>query len=260
MLFSPVFISTEPGIMLARYAALPSPSLASGPQVLLLSKLNAPLNHAESTLLQVFFLKNLKPFGINTLEEQGEGSPLWLTNCYKQVSVAKVRWNPSLPSSVYSSKLSGLQLLCLPLAGPERSRRIRKHRGVGLFFPFWLALSTAEGFTQRDLCEGNSNNDSSAITNAAHGSIPQIEELPHLAELLVARIQQFAEGLIRQCHQLAVQHFIHEPRRRFKVRVRAAFRLLYDFVHNAQLFQILSRNLHGCRGGFPFFRIAPDDP
>jgi hypothetical protein len=42
-----------------------------GPQVLLLSKLKAPINHAESTLLQVFFLKNLKPFAINTYEKHG---------------------------------------------------------------------------------------------------------------------------------------------------------------------------------------------
>ncbi len=52
-----------------------------GPQLLLLSKLKAPVNRAESTLLQVFFLKNLKPFGINTYEKQREGSPLWLTIC-----------------------------------------------------------------------------------------------------------------------------------------------------------------------------------
>jgi hypothetical protein len=63
------------------YAVFPSPSLASGPQVLLLSKFKAPLNHAESTLLQVFFLKNLKPFGINTFEKQGGGWSLWLTIC-----------------------------------------------------------------------------------------------------------------------------------------------------------------------------------
>src|SRR5258708_13289504 len=100
------------------YAVLPSPSLASGHQALLLSKLKAPINHAESTLLQVFFLKNLKPFGINTFEKQGEGSPLWLTNCSKKVYVRKVRWNPSLPSSVHSSNLFRLQLLCLPLACP----------------------------------------------------------------------------------------------------------------------------------------------
>src|SRR5258708_33353578 len=160
MLFSAVFISTEPGTMLARlpslprastgaplgYAALPSPALASGPQLLLFCKLRCPINHAESTLLQVFFLKNLKPFGINTYEKQGEGSPSWLTNCSKKVYVRKVRWNPSLPSSVHSSKLCRLQLLCLPLACPERSRTIRKHRRVGLFFPFWN--SSAEGSRQ----------------------------------------------------------------------------------------------------------------
>src|SRR5260370_29361501 len=112
MIFSSAFISTEPGTMLARYAVLPSPALASGPQVLLLSKLKAPINHAESTLLQVFFLKNLKPFGINTYEKQGEGSPLWLTNCSKKVSARKVRRNPSLPSSVHSPKPCRLQLLC----------------------------------------------------------------------------------------------------------------------------------------------------
>src|SRR5258708_5300880 len=126
--------------MLARYAVLPSPSLASGPQVLLLSKLKAPINHAESTLLQVFFLKNLKPFAINTFEKQGEGSPLWLTNCSKKVYVRKVLWNPSLPSSVHSSKLCRLQLLCLPLACPERSRRIRKLPGCGGILPIFEPL------------------------------------------------------------------------------------------------------------------------
>ena len=49
--------------------------------VLLFSKLKPPTSHAESTLLKVFFLKNLKPFEINTFGKQGEGSPLWLTNC-----------------------------------------------------------------------------------------------------------------------------------------------------------------------------------
>src|SRR6266849_4383951 len=94
-------------------AVLPSSSLASGAQVLLLSILKAPINHAESTLLQVFFLKKLKPFRINTYEKQGEGSPLWLTNCTKKVSVGKVRWNPSLPSSVHTSKFRIPQVMHL---------------------------------------------------------------------------------------------------------------------------------------------------
>ncbi len=136
MLFSPVFISTEPRTMFARYAVLPSLSLASGPQVLPLSKFKAPRNHAESTLLQVFFLKNLKPFGINTCEKQREGAPLWLTSCYEKVSVGKVRWNPSLPSCVHSSEPCRLELLCLPLAGPERSRSDTKTPGCGAIPPF----------------------------------------------------------------------------------------------------------------------------
>src|SRR5260370_11891788 len=100
--------------MLARYAVLLPPAPASGPQVLLLSKLKAPLNHAESTLLQVFFLKNLKPFEITTYEKPGEGSPLWLTNCSKRVSARKDRWIPSLPSSVPSSKFLIPQALSFP--------------------------------------------------------------------------------------------------------------------------------------------------
>jgi hypothetical protein len=32
-----------------------------------------PDKHAESTLLKVFSLKNLKPFAINTFEKQGRG-------------------------------------------------------------------------------------------------------------------------------------------------------------------------------------------
>ena len=34
--------------------------------------------------------------------------------------------------------------------------------------------------------------------NRAHSSIAQIEKLSHLAELLVARVQQFPDGLIRE--------------------------------------------------------------
>jgi hypothetical protein len=52
----------------------------SGPQVLLLSKFKAPINLAESTLLQVLILKQLKvPLESITFEKQGGGAPLWLT-------------------------------------------------------------------------------------------------------------------------------------------------------------------------------------
>ena len=75
----------------------------------------APINHAESTLLQVFFLKSLKPFGIDTFEKQGEGWSLWLTKCSKRVSVGKIRWNPNLPFSVHTSKFRIPQVFYLTL-------------------------------------------------------------------------------------------------------------------------------------------------
>ena len=54
----------------------------SGPQRLLLSKLQAPINHAESTLPKVSILRQLKvPLESIPFEKQGEGSPLWLTKC-----------------------------------------------------------------------------------------------------------------------------------------------------------------------------------
>src|SRR5882724_10547713 len=114
--------------MLARYAVLPPPARASGSQVLLLSKLKAPLNHAESTLLQVFFLKNLKPFGINTYEKQGEGSPLWLTNCSKKVSARNFAGIPAfhLPYTLPSS-VSRNPFIC---------HSYENTGGVGVFFPF----------------------------------------------------------------------------------------------------------------------------
>src|SRR6266850_1096534 len=97
------------------------------------------------------------------------------------------------------------------------------------------------------------------IRKGARPSIPQVEELPHFAELLVPGINQIPDRLIRQCHQLPVQHFVQEPRRRFVVRMRAAFRLTNDFIHNPQLFQILGRNFHGCCCGLCFRRVPPDD-
>src|SRR5258706_751586 len=230
------------------HAVLPSPSLASGPQVLLLSKHKAPINHAESTLLQVFFLKNLKPFGINTYEKQGEGSPSCSTSCYKKVSARKLRWNPILPSSgVTAVALLRANYVGISLEIDNLPRqRSPEHYGRGY---------GTRGTKHRS--RGTSHQ--SLFTNHRFSSISQIEELPHLAELLVPRIQQFTRRLIRQRHQLPVQHFIQEPGRPFKVCVRAAFRLLHDFVHNAQLFQILRRDLHGRGRRFRLRRIAPDD-
>src|SRR5437867_9073008 len=55
------------------------------------------------------------------------------------------------------------------------------------------------------------------IRKGAQPSIPKVEELPYFAELLVTSINQIPDRLIRQRHQLPVQHFFQEPRRRFVV-------------------------------------------
>ena len=55
---------------------LRAPSESLVPQLLLLYKPIPGLRHLESTLLQVFILKNLKLFGITTFEKQGRGYPV----------------------------------------------------------------------------------------------------------------------------------------------------------------------------------------
>jgi hypothetical protein len=144
------------------YAVLPPSSLASGPQLLLLCKFRCSINHTESTLLQVFFLKNLKAFEFNTYEKQGEGSPLWSTNCSKKVSPAahcvpahqaslsvdfthfQLFHLPLFPSAL-RPRASARQLVfhlpyTLPSSVSRKSFICRSYEntgGVGVFFPFW---------------------------------------------------------------------------------------------------------------------------
>jgi hypothetical protein len=131
------------------YALFPSPSLASGPQVLLLSKFKAPINHVESTLLQVFFLKNLKPFEINTFEKQGEGCQLSLTNCSKKVSPPIFQSHFSAfcfsPSRAEKPVTATSLFPTLTNRDAHNSFRIRSYandRGVGLLFPYWNSTSS----------------------------------------------------------------------------------------------------------------------
>ncbi len=98
------------------------------------------------------------------------------------------------------------------------------------------------------------------VTNHECGSIPQIEKLSHLAELLVAHLKQFTEGLIRQRRQLPVQHFIQEPRRPFVVGVRAALRLRNDLVHNPAAAPSLEDFARSLRPGRVLPHRSPDKP
>jgi hypothetical protein len=95
--------------MLARYAVLPIPAPASGPQVLLLSKLKVPISHAESTLLQVLILKQLKvPLESITFEKQGRGYPV-MVNQLLETS------HPLSSSALRPLCLSGRLALSVPI-------------------------------------------------------------------------------------------------------------------------------------------------
>src|SRR5260370_16467918 len=105
MLFSPVYIESHPRPFTLSLEGRGSASaFPIDPQQLLFCKHAPPITNLESTLLQVFILKNLKPFEINTYKKQGEGWSLWLTKCSKKSSAANFSWIPTLPFSVPTSK------------------------------------------------------------------------------------------------------------------------------------------------------------
>ena len=73
------------------------PTIALYPRQLLFYDPRPPRTHLKSTLLQVFILENLKPFGINTYEKQGRGYRLWLTKYSKVVSSSILRTHFQVP-------------------------------------------------------------------------------------------------------------------------------------------------------------------
>src|SRR5260370_7944135 len=89
------------------------PTIALYPRQLLFYDPRPPRTHLKSTLLQVFILENLKPFGINTYEKQGRGYRLWLTDCSKVVSSSILRTHfqvpyPAIPLFVTLTKTAGV--------------------------------------------------------------------------------------------------------------------------------------------------------
>src|SRR5882724_8060648 len=73
------------------------PTIAVYSKQLLLYNSRPLGTHLKSTLLQVFILRNLKPFGINTYEKQGRGYRLWLTKYSKVVSSSILRTHFQVP-------------------------------------------------------------------------------------------------------------------------------------------------------------------
>jgi hypothetical protein len=86
------------------------------PQVLLLSKCKAPINHAESTLLEVFILKQLKGTLESTLFKKQGGVPHYgQPNVIREYLVSRpgrtntpVRWLDLFPLSATLTKTPGM--------------------------------------------------------------------------------------------------------------------------------------------------------
>src|SRR5882724_3031902 len=151
---------------LARYAVLPSPPLASGPQLLLLSKSKAQLNHAESTLLKVLILKQLKvPLESITFEKPGEGSPLWLINCCKTVSTGMRESQPSIFRTHFQVPYPATLLFAALTKTPG---------GVGVLFPFRNSNDDSSVTKSRTLLNfpNRRTAPSSGTSRTAHPAVP----------------------------------------------------------------------------------------
>src|SRR5712692_7625756 len=105
-------------------AFLLTPSKSTHSHELLFYKIGPSITHLESTLLQVFILKNFKSPRMNTYEKREEGGRLWLTSYSSGVTIATWRLNPRTVSSLshrpaplaptLSGTRSGSLLTCLP--------------------------------------------------------------------------------------------------------------------------------------------------
>jgi hypothetical protein len=139
----PAFASQRLGLQTFRRSDLRFP-LASRRQRLLLSKLPAPINHAESTLPQLLILKQLKvPLESSLFQKRGGGAPLWLTTYSKRVSIR--RGLLESPSSIFRTHFQ------VPYpATPLFVTLTKTPGGMGVFFPFWNSSrathSLATGF------------------------------------------------------------------------------------------------------------------
>src|SRR5882724_12939563 len=81
-----------PALMLAHQAVLLTPSKSTYPQELLFYNISPPITHLESTLLQVFILKNFILFRCNTCEKIPGGWAVMVNQLF-------LRSNSSLPQS-----------------------------------------------------------------------------------------------------------------------------------------------------------------
>src|SRR5882724_5680482 len=122
------------------------PTIALYSKQLLLYNSRPLGTHLKSTLLQVFILRNLKPFGINTYEKHGRGYRLWLTKCSKVVSSSILRTHfqvpyPATPLFATLTKTAGVCRISSHF-GTEHPRRKCESWGGGASSAFFTRHSS----------------------------------------------------------------------------------------------------------------------
>src|SRR6266481_1908048 len=93
----------------------------------------------------------------------------------------------------------------------------------------------------------------------AKGLGAEVEELAHVAELLVAGVEEFLDALVGEDEELALEGVAENLGGGIVVAVGAAVGFGDDFVDDAEFFKIRGHDLHGDGGGFRLCGIAPDD-
>src|SRR5882762_4701759 len=85
----------------------------------------------------------------------------------------------------------------------------------------------------------------------------EIEILTHVAELLVAGLEQILRRLIGEHHQLPVEHDVEKPSGLLVIGMGASFRFGDNLIDDAQFLQVGGRNFQRDSRRFRLGRVAP---
>src|SRR5258707_3097290 len=87
----------------------------------------------------------------------------------------------------------------------------------------------------------------------------EVEELAHVAELLIAGVEEFLDALVGEDEELALERVAKNLCGGIVVAVGAAVGFGDDFVDDAEFFKIRGHDLHGDGGGFRLCGIPPNN-
>src|SRR5258708_13239886 len=129
-------------------------------------------------------------------KSQGWGYPLLVFPDVRRLDVPTIPYPPkSLPLNLFADPqpLNLYATILYKYSGGWGS----PGRSVGVFFPFWLALSNAEAFTQSDLCEGNDLSRRHSSRIAGHGSLSNFRLLVDVVLRFQALQQRLTKWFFR---------------------------------------------------------------